>query len=332
MALRIRQKAAGVKAKQAREYAVKRIEDVRVVVAGSNNFDMVVRAERFPREGENLLASNLKFFPGGKGANQAVAIARLGATVTLIGAIGQDFIGDFLLGNLKASGIDTHWVKRDPSRSTGCAFIALYPSGNNSIVVDPGANFSLEPQDIAGAEKAIAAADAILTVLEIPTETVEAILRAGREAGKLTVLDAGPPRRCSQEILRLADIVSPNETELEALSGMPVEGRESVRQAAEKLLDLGVKTVVAKMGSDGAMLVTREGTEHFPAHKVNAVDPTAAGDAFSAALTVKLASGAPIDEAIRYANAAGALAVTKLGALPSLPTRDDIEAFARQHQ
>lgn len=300
------------------------------MVAGSNNFDMVANTERSPREGENLLASNLKFFPGGKGANQAVAVARLGATVDLIGAMGQDFIGDFLLRNLEANGIDTHWIKREPSRSTGCAFVAIYPSGNNSIVVDPGANLTLEPSDIERAKEAITAADAILTVLEIPMETVEAVLRAGREAGKLTILDAGPPRKCSREILRLADIVSPNETELEALSGEPVEGRESARKAGEKLLGLGVKTVVAKMGSDGSMLVTREGAKHFPAHKVNAVDPTATGDAFSAALAVKLASGAAVEEAIRYANAAGALAVTKLGALPSLPTRGEIEAFLGQ--
>lgn len=309
---------------------MKRVEDVRVVVVGSNNFDMVVNAERFPREGENLLASNLKFFPGGKGANQAVAVTRLGAGASLIGAVGQDVIGDFLLHNLETSGIDTRWIKRDSSRATGCAFIVIYPSGNNSIVVDPAANFTLMPADIEKAEESIAAADAILTVLEIPIETVEATLRAGRKAGKLTVLDAGPPRRCSAEILRLADIVSPNETELEALTGEPVQGRESARKAAEKLLDLGATTVVVKMGSAGSMLVTAEGSKHFPAYKIKAVDPTAAGDAFSAALTVKLAMGVSIDEAIRYANLAGALAATKRGAIPSLPTRDEINAFAAQ--
>ncbi|HVA00324.1 MAG TPA: ribokinase [Terriglobia bacterium] len=309
---------------------MKQVEDVRVVVVGSNNFDMVMNAERVPREGENLLATNLKFFPGGKGANQAVAVARLGAHATLIGAVGQDVIGDFLLHNLEASGIDTRWVKRDPGRATGSAFIAIYPSGNNSIVVDPAANFTLMPADIERAQESIAAADAILTVLEIPIETVEAALRAGRKAGKLTVLDAGPPRRCSEEILRLADIVSPNETELEALTGEPVHSRETARKAAEKLLELGAKTVVVKMGSDGSMLVTAEGSKHFAARKIKAVDPTAAGDAFSAALTIKLAAGAPMDDAIRYANLAGALAVTKRGAIPSLPTREEVQALAAQ--
>lgn len=311
---------------------MKPVEDVRVVVVGSNNFDMVVNAERLPREGENLLASNLKFFPGGKGANQAVAVARLGAKATFIGAVGKDIIGDFLVGHLEASGIDTRWVRRDSSRSTGCAFITIYPSGNNSIVVDPGANYTLEPGDIERAEGAIAESDAVLTVLEIPMETVEAVLRAGRAAGKLTVLDAGPPRRCSTEILKLAEIVSPNETELEALSKEKVSGRESIEKAARKLLDLGAETVVVKMGSDGSMLVTRQAAIHFPASKIKAVDPTAAGDAFTAALTVKLAMGEKIEDAIRYANLAGALAVTKLGALPSLPTREEVEAFAAREQ
>ncbi len=307
---------------------MKPVEDVRVVVVGSNNFDMVVNADRLPREGENLLATNLKFFPGGKGANQAVAVARLGAKATFIGAVGRDIIGDFLVGHLESSGIDTRWVRRDPSRSTGCAFITIYPSGNNSIVVDPGANYTLKPEDIEQAQESIAEADAVLTVLEIPMETVEAVLRAGRKAGKLTVLDAGPPRRCSTEILKLADVVSPNETELEALSNEKINGRESIRKAAEKLLDLGAETVVVKMGSDGSMLVTPEGAIHFPASKIKAVDPTAAGDAFTAALTVRIAMGEKMEEAMRYANLAGALAVTRLGALPSLPTREEVEIFA----
>lgn len=307
---------------------MKPVEEVRVVVAGSSNFDMVVNVDRLPREGENLLASNLKFFPGGKGANQAVAVARLGAKVTFVGAVGKDIVGDFLVRHLEESGIDTRWVRRDSGRSSGCAFIAIYPSGNNSIVVDPGANHTLAPADIERAHEAIAESDAVLTVLEIPMETVEAFLRAGRTAGKLTVLDAGPPRRFSPEILKLAEIVSPNETELEALSGGKVSGRESVKIAARKLLDLGAKTVVVKMGSDGSMLVTAEGATHFPAAKIKAVDPTAAGDAFTAALTVKLAMGEKIEDAMRYANLAGALAATRHGAQPSLPTREEVDAFA----
>lgn len=303
-------------------------KQVHLVLVGSTNFDLVVKAERLPKEGETLLATNLKFFPGGKGANQAVAVARMGAKTTFIGAVGRDMIGEFLIQGLKSNGIDTAWVKRDSGRTTGCAFITLYPNGNNSIVVDPGANFALAPGDIERAKKAIARADALCTVLEIPLEVVEASLRVARKAGKLTVLDAGPSRPCPPEILKLADVVSPNETELEALSGEKVSGRVSAREAAEKLLELGAKTVVLKLGSDGSMLVTAKGSKHFPACKVQAVDPTAAGDAFTAALTVQLAAGAELEDAIRYANSAGALAVTRLGAQPSLPTRKEVEAFA----
>jgi len=307
---------------------VKRVEDIRVVVVGSSNFDMVVNADRPPREGENMQVSNLKFFPGGKGVNQAVAVKRQGAGVTFIGAVGTDIMGDFLVDHLEASGIDTRWVRRESERSSGCAFISIYPSGNNSIVVDPGANRTLSPEDIDRAQQAIAEADAVLTVLEVPVETVEALFRAGRKAGKLTVLDAGPPRQWSTEILKLADVVSPNEMELEALSKETVRGRYSVKTAAGKLLEQGAEKVVVKMGGDGAMLVTAYGATHFPASKVKVVDPTAAGDAFTAALTVKLAAGERIEDAIRYANLAGALAVTRRGALPSLPTREEVEAFA----
>ena len=301
---------------------------VQVVVVGSTNFDMVVKVNRLPKEGESLLATNLKFFPGGKGANQAVGVSRLGGKVSFIGAVGKDMIGDFLIRGLKGNGIDTTLVKRDAELATGCAFIPLLPNGNNCIVVDPGANFGLTPGDLERAKEVIARADAVAAVLEIPIEVVEAAFLLAKKAGKLTVLDAGPPRHCPAEILKLADIISPNETELEHLSGEKVSGRVSAREAAEKLLEHGVKTLVLKLGSDGSMLVTAKGSKHFPACRVEPVDATAAGDAFTAALTVRVAAGDQLEDAIRYANIAGALATTKLGAQPSLPTRKEVEAFA----
>ncbi len=304
--------------------------EVNAVVVGSNNFDVVVRAERMPKEGESLLVKNLQYFPGGKGANQAVAAARMGAKASFVGAVGQDIIGDFLLRGLASDGVDTAWVKRAPERATGCAFIMLFPNGNNCITVDPAANLTLTPADIERARELIEHADAVVSVLEIPPEAVEAAFRLARKAGKLTVLDAGPPRHCPLEILRLADVVSPNETELAHLTGEEVSGRVSAREAAQTLLARGVRTVVLKLGSDGSMLVTPKGAKHFPAFKVAVVDPTAAGDAFTAALAVECAAGAPFEEAIRWANGAGALAATKLGAQPSLPTRQEVETFIAQ--
>jgi ribokinase len=303
----------------------------RVVVVGSTNFDVVVKAARMPKEGETMVASNLQFFAGGKGANQAVGAARLGAQTTMVSAVGQDSMGESLIQGLNANKVDTTWFKRDAAQRTGFAFIMVFPTGNNGIVVEPAANMSLTPADVERAAEAIAAADVVTTVMEIPLEAVEAALRLGRRAGKLTVLDAGPPQRCPAEILKLADVVSPNETELEALTGEEVSGRVSAEKAARKLLDLGVKTVVLKLGSDGSMLVTSEVTKHFPACRVTAVDPTAAGDALTAALAVQLGSGASLEAAIRYANCAGALTVTKLGAQPSLPTRAEVEAFIASH-
>ncbi|MGD1157362.1 MAG: ribokinase [Terriglobia bacterium] len=309
---------------------MRRAQEVHVVVVGSSNFDIVVRAERLPKEGESLLVRNLQFFPGGKGANQAVAVARMGANVSFVGAVGQDMIGDFLIRGLESSGIDTTWVKRSSERATGCAFIMLFPNGNNCITVDPAANLALTPADVERAREVIEHADAVVSVLEIPIDVVETAFSLARKAGKLTVLDAGPPRPCPLEVLRLADVVSPNETELAHLTGEEVSGRVSAREAAEKLLARGVRTVLLKLGSDGSMLVTPRGTMHFPPYKIDVVDPTAAGDAFTAAFTVECAMGAKIEDAIRLANAAGALAATRLGAQPSLPTRQEVEAFVAQ--
>ena len=215
-------------------------EEVHVVVVGSTNFDLVVKADRLPQEGETMLVKNLQFFPGGKGANQAVGVARMGARTSFIGAVGNDVLGGFLMQGLQSSGIDTAWVKRDSERATGCAYIMVFPNGNNCIAVDPAANHALTPDDIENARELIERADALMTVLEIPMDVVEAALRLGRKAGKLTVLDAGPPRHCPPEVLKLADIVSPNETELAYLTGEEISGRVSAQEAAKKLLGDGV--------------------------------------------------------------------------------------------
>lgn len=302
--------------------------ELQVISVGSTIFDLVARAPRLPREGEVVVSTGLKSFHGGKGANRAIALARLGARAALLSAVGDDANGRAALEDLAHNGVDTTWVKRTSEAATGCSWIAILPSGNNATFVDPAANLTLTPADVARAGDTIRQADAVVSDLEVSFDAVQAALALAREAGRLTVLDAGPPCQCPAEILRLADVVSPNEPELEALTGKHVTGVESAAKAALKLLELGARTAVIKLGSSGSMLVTHDRRELFPALKVHAVDPTGAGDAFTAALTVQLAAGAKIEDAIRYANMAGALAVTKLGAQPSLPTRAEIEAFA----
>ena len=302
--------------------------ELRVVSVGSTIFDLVARAPRLPREGEVVVSTGLKFFHGGKGANRAVALVRLGARTALLSAVGDDANGRSALDELARNGVDTARVKRTGEAATGCSWIAVLPSRNNATFVDPAANFTLTAHDIESAAEEITRADAVCADLEVPLEAVETGLGLARKAGKLTVLDAGPPRECPAEILRLADVVSPNEPELEALTGARVSGLDSVKHAAEQLIELGARMAVVKLGDVGSMLVTPTRSEHFPAFKVVTVDPTGAGDAFTAALTVQLAAGAKIEAAVRYANMAGALAVTKLGARPSLPTRAQIEAFA----
>lgn len=303
-------------------------QSLRVIAIGSTIFDLMAQAPRLPREGEVVLSTGLMLFSGGKGANRAVALARLGVSTALISAVGEDAIGDFVLDGLKASGIDVRRVYRRQDVSTGCSWVALLPSGNNATFVDPAANFTLTANEVESAGDAIAGADAVSLDLEVPLEAVDAALRLARRAGKLTVLDAGPPQACPLEILRLADVVSPNEPELEALTGERVSELDSARRAAGKLIAGGVKVVVVKLGSAGSLLVTASKSAHFPAFRVAGVDPTGAGDAFTAALTVQLANGTKLEEAVRYANMAGALAVTRLGAQASLPTRAEIEMFS----
>jgi len=309
---------------------IRRSEDLHVVVVGSSNFDLVVKSSRLPKRGESLLVKDLRFFSGGKGANRAVGIARLRARTTFISAVGADVIGGFLIEGLQSNGIDTGWIRRDPERVTGCSFITLLPNGDNFAFVDPSANFTLAVADIERAAEVIRAADALAVDLEVPLDAVEAALRLARRAGKITVLDPGPPQHCPQGILKLAGIVSPNETELEEMTGERVSGRVSAREAAEKLIDQGAETVVLKLGSDGSMLVRRRASKHFPAPAVRSVDPTAAGDAFTSALTVQLAAGREMEDAIRYGNLAGALAVTRLGSQPSLSTAEEIETFSKE--
>lgn len=300
-----------------------------MVVVGSANVDLVVKAERVPRPGETLVGGEFAVVPGGKGANQAVACSRLGAETHFVGRVGRDQFGAMLIETLRRAGVDTARLRPDRGAATGVAIIIVQPDGQNSIVVAPGANFRCCEQDVIQSRAVIAKAQALVVQLEVPLTAVERALEAAREAGAVSVLDAGPARRLPLRLLRKADVVSPNETEAEVLTGVRVKDMAGARAAAKKLLQMGARCVVMKLGERGALLARGTELRHFPAVKVRPVDTTAAGDAFTAALAVRLAAGAQVEEAVRVANHAGALATLTFGAQPSMPTLARLRAFVK---
>lgn len=290
----------------------------RVVVVGAFNLDLVFWAERRPRRGESLMGQRFGMFPGGKGFNQAVAAARLGAKVTMIGRLGTDAFAEPMLQTLAAEGISADYVVRDPDEGTGVAAPLVEANGSNSIVFVPRANMRLTPADIEAAEPALRACDVLLFQLETPADASLRAAQLARNEGALVVFNPAPAVPFPESLWRVCDVLVPNEVEAAMLSGQPADDPAS---AARILLTKGPRVVVVTLGEEGALLVTKESEQHFPPHEVNAVDSVAAGDAFCGALAVRLAEGAPLPEAVRFANAAGALAVTVAGASPSMPTR-----------
>ncbi len=298
-----------------------------IVVVGSSNTDMVVRLPRLPNKGESIIGGEFVMPAGGKGANKAVAAARLGAQVTFVARLGQDVFGDTALAGFRKEGIITDYITRDPQAPSGVALIMVDANGDNLLAVAPGANARLSTDDVDRAAHAIAAADAIVLQLEIPLETVYHALTLARQHSVRTVLNPAPARPLTPELLALVDVLTPNEHEATLLSG---QSSETIEQAARCLLAMGVGTVVVTLGAEGAMIVTKGGEQHSPGFRVQAVDTTAAGDAFTAALACALARGEPVPQAVRFANAVGALTVTKMGAQPSLPTAAEVAAFLQR--
>jgi len=299
----------------------------KIVVVGSINMDLVVRAERWPKAGENVHGSDFSMVPGGKGSNQAVAAARLGASAWMIGAVGSDSFGEDLTARLVHHGVDTAGVLRDGKVATGTAMIIVDVNGENTIIAAAGANSSVSVRHVLDHSSVIAEADVLLIQLEVPYDTVEAAIRLANANNVRVVLDAGPACSSPREVFFNVDVLSPNEAEAEALLGTPVTDLVTAEAAGQELVTRGAGAAVIKLGRKGAMLVTRKGGQHFPGYEVDTVDTTAAGDAFTAALAVRLASGADIENAVAYANAAGAVAVTRFGAQPSAPSVEDIETL-----
>ncbi len=306
-----------------------------ILVVGSLNMDQIVQVSHIPMPGETLLStSSLKLAPGGKGANQAVAMARLGAPVAMAGRVGNDPFGGQLLRSLQADNIDTGLVVIDQEDSSGVALIFLTPDGDNAIVVASGANMRVgqDHAQLATIFEAIAQAQALVLQLEIPLETVTTLITAGHNTGIPVVLNLAPAQTLPWEILKQVALVIVNESEASLLSGQPVDNMDDARTVATLLHKQGISQVAITLGARGAILVTDDGAGgassiYQPAPTVQVVDTTAAGDCFVGALTVALTEGQTPEKALRFAVSAGALKVTKFGAQPGLPTRAEVEAF-----
>jgi len=311
-----------------------------VLVAGSLNTDLVVRTPRFPQPGETISGEDLQIIPGGKGANQAVAAARLGANVSMLGRVGNDNFGDYLLDNLKSNNVDSQFVQRDDS-STGTAIIAVDANGQNSIVLSAGANGKVSVADVEHASSLDF--NLLLLQLEIPTPIVLRSAQLAKEKNAIIILNPAPAKELADELIALADYIIPNETELGLLTGMDVIDLPSAEKAARALLDRGAKNVIVTLGSKGALIINKEFSKQVNTYRVNVVDTTAAGDAFIGGFASKilesdsLLSGmreqAPsLQKAVQYGCACGALATTKFGAQPSLPTKEEVEKFIAKGQ
>jgi ribokinase len=299
----------------------------KVTVVGSFNMDLSVRTPRIPVAGETILGGPFTTGPGGKGGNQAVGAARLGADTAMLVKLGKDTFGDQAAANFIREGMRPETILRTDEDYTGVALIAVDANGENSIIVATGANFKLTPKDVENARDAITGADVVLLQLEIPIDTVERAVRMAHEAKVKVVLNPAPGQPLSEELLCMVDVLTPNETETQIITGMPVNNAEEAEKAAQKLLNHGVGAVVITMGSKGAMVITQQSAQLVPGKTVQVVDTTGAGDAFSAALSVALAEGKSLVDAAAFANAAAALQVTKPGTAPAMPYRDEVTAF-----
>ena len=299
----------------------------KVVVVGSLNMDLVTRASRLPRAGETLVGQTFTTVPGGKGANQAVASARLGADVAMIGCVGTDAYGIQLRDALQVEGIDCQAVS-SVDGSSGVALIVVDDSSQNAIVIVAGANGELTPASLQAFDAVLQAADVVVCQLEVPMDTVGFTLKRGRELGKTVILNPAPASApLPAEWYASIDYLIPNESEATALSGVTVDSLDSAKLAAAHLIKAGAGKVIITLGAQGALFSDGQAFEHLLAPKVNAVDTTAAGDTFVGGFAAALASGKSEAEAIRFGQVAAALSVTRAGAQPSIPTLHDVQGF-----
>jgi ribokinase len=300
-----------------------------IVVVGSSNTDMIIKLDHIPRPGETILGGEFVMAAGGKGANQAVAAARAGGAVAFVAKVGGDVFGAQAVEGFKKDKIDVQYVFKDKQAPSGVALIFVAKDGENSIAVASGSNGRLMPGDLKKAKTAISGAATLVMQLETPLETVRAAAEIAAKKGVRVILNPAPARKLDDALLKLITIITPNETEAELLTGIPVKDEAGASKAAAALLAKGVQTVVITLGARGAFVASSELYQLVKGFTVKPVDTTAAGDVFNGALAVALTQGASLLEAVRFANAAGALSTTKLGAQPSAPKRSEILKMLR---
>ena len=296
-----------------------------VVVVGSSNTDMVIKADHLPVPGETILGGEFLMNPGGKGANQAVAAARLGASVDFVARVGNDLFGRESLNGFEQENINTDFIVVDAENPSGIATITVDRKGENCIAVASGANLALSPADIDLALAQIQAADVILMQLEVPISTIEHTAALGSKFGKCVILNPAPAQTLSDKLLAQLDVITPNETEAKILTGINVVDQKSAERAAHILREKGVGTVVITLGAQGAFVQSEAGSKMVPTRKVTPVDTTAAGDTFNGALAVGLANGQSIEVAVEFANQAAAISVTRMGAQSSAPRLAELD-------
>lgn len=298
----------------------------KIVVIGSMNMDLVVQTDEIPKVGETVLGNALLQIPGGKGANQGVAIAKLQNDITFLGKVGKDGFGDELLLSMKNAGVHIEYIGREIV-STGIAIINVDKNGNNNIVVIPGANEKVDEEYLNKHSKVIEDSEIVVFQLEIPLETVKHGLKIAKNLGKITILNPAPAMELDDEIIKNIDVLIPNEHELERISKIKVTDEDSILEASRELLNKGIKQIIVTLGSRGAMYIDKGGYEFFKAHKVKAVDTTAAGDSFIGGFVSSYIEHKDIDKAIDMGQRTAALAIQKVGAQSSLPTREEVENF-----
>ena len=303
-----------------------------ILVFGSINMDLVARAPHLPAPGETLTGRSFETIPGGKGANQAVACARLGVETRMVGRVGGDGFGRRLLDGLAAAGVDGRAVAVDTGTSSGVALITVDDAAENSIIVVPGANGRVDESDLGRLEEALPGASVLLLQLEIPLPLVLAAAQAAHDRGLRVVLDPAPAQPLPGALFPLLDFLTPNETEAAVLAGFPVDSPQAAGRAAAALQARGARNVIVKMGAQGVYALLDGEESLFPAFHVEAVDTVAAGDAFNGALAAALSEGRSIEQAIRWGLAGGALSVTRRGAQPAMPSRDELQAFLQSQK